>query len=212
MAGFTSLTAVAAVLVRDNIDTDTIIPSREIRAVAKSGLALGLFSGWRYLAGSDRVPDPTFGLNDTRYRGAQILLSGANFGCGSSREHAVWALAEFGFRVIVATSFNPIFLRNCLRNGVLPAMLGAREIHCLADWVAGDPRQHRLTVSLDTCEIEGAGRSFRFDIGSDARVALLEGLDEIDGTLKRSDAIAAFRSADRTRRPWVYDLPQPDFE
>jgi 3-isopropylmalate/(R)-2-methylmalate dehydratase small subunit len=211
MPGLTELTAVGAVLLRDHIDTDAIIPSREIRAVSKSGLAQGLFAGWRYLPGSDRIPDPTFVLNDPHYRGARILLTGANFGCGSSREHAVWALAEYGFSALIASSFNSIFYRNCLRNGVLPVTLALPEIRLLAAWVAEDPQQHRLTVNLQTRQITGADRSWTFDIGDDAREQLLEGLSEIDRTLKLRDAIEAFRAADRTLRPWVYDMPSsPD--
>ncbi|HVC31477.1 MAG TPA: 3-isopropylmalate dehydratase small subunit, partial [Steroidobacteraceae bacterium] len=113
---FTRLTAVAAVLLRDNIDTDAIIPSREIRAVSKTGLADGLFANWRYLPGQGRTPDPGFALNDPAFQGARILIAGENFGCGSSREQAVWALAEYGFRALVAPSFSSIFHRNCLRN------------------------------------------------------------------------------------------------
>lgn len=210
MIRFTQLSAVAAVLVRDNIDTDSIIPSREIRVVGKSGLAEGLFSGWRYLPESEREPNPAFVLNDPRYRDARILLSGANFGCGSSREHAVWALAEYGIRAVIAASFNPIFYRNCVRNGVLPVKLAASDIRWLADWVATDPQQHRLMVQLDTCTIASAERTFHFDIDSDSRRVLLEGLDEIDRTLKLARTIEAFRSADHLRRPWIYHLPERD--
>jgi 3-isopropylmalate/(R)-2-methylmalate dehydratase small subunit len=206
MQPFTELTAVAAVLLRDNIDTDTIIPSREIRAVSKSGLTQGLFTDWRYLPGNGRTPDPSFVLNDPVYRGAQILLTGENFGCGSSREHAVWALAEYGFRALIAPSFNPIFHRNCLRNAVLPARVRLPEIRVIAAWVSADPQRNRLTVNLWTRQLAGGGRIWTFEIGDEAREVLLEGLGEIDQTLKMSDAIAAFRAADRFKRPWVYDL------
>ena len=206
MPPFTQLTAVAATLLRHNIDTDAIIPSREIRAVSKTGLAEGLFAVWRYLPENNRTPDPSFVLNEPSYRGAQILLTGENFGCGSSREHAVWALAEYGFRALIAPSFNPIFYRNCLRNAVLPARLGLPEIRAIAAWVAKDPQGNRLTVNLSTRQITGGGRTWMFEIGDDARQALLEGLDEIDQTLKMSAAIAAFRAADKLKRPWVYDV------
>src|SRR5207302_9959572 len=120
---FTKLTAVAAPLIRANVDTDAIIPSREMKTVSKTGLADGLFAGWRYREVGGRDPKPDFVLNDRAYAGAQILLSGVNFGCGSSREHAVWALAEYGFRAVLAESFSPIFRGNCVRNGVAPVEL-----------------------------------------------------------------------------------------
>lgn len=119
MTPFTEVESLIVPLVRDNIDTDAIIPSREIRSVSKVGLAGGLFAGWRYLD-AERTPNPAFVLNQPEYAGATILAGGANFGCGSSREQAVWALAEYGFRVIIAPSFNSIFRRNCIRNGILP--------------------------------------------------------------------------------------------
>jgi 3-isopropylmalate/(R)-2-methylmalate dehydratase small subunit len=207
MLAFKELTGVAAAVMRDNIDTDAIIPSREIKSVSKTGLARGLFAGWRYISTDGRSPDPKFVLNDPVYRGAQILLAGENFGCGSSREHAVWALAEYGFRVLIAPSFNPIFYRNCLRNGLLPARLALPGVREIADWVAEDPQNNRLTVSLATCEIVAANaKSWKFSIGDEARYGLLHGLDEIDQTLKMTEAIAAFRAADRLARPWVYDI------
>ena len=207
MLAFTELTGVAAALLRDNIDTDAIIPSREIRSVSKTGLARGLFAGWRYTSADGRSPDPRFVLNDPAYRGAQILLAGENFGCGSSREHAVWALAEYGFRVLIAPSFNPIFYRNCLRNGLLPARLALPDVREIAGWVAENPQSNRPTVSLPTCEIVAANaRIWKFDIGDEARYGLLHGLDEIDQTLKMMGSIAAFRAADRLARPWVYEF------
>lgn len=119
-----TITAVPAPLLRDNVDTDAIIPSREIRSVGKTGLADGLFAGWRYLPGT-REPDPAFVLNDPRYDHSPILLGGANFGYGSSREHAVWALREYGVRVVIAPGFAPIFAGNCVRGGVLPVVFDA---------------------------------------------------------------------------------------
>jgi 3-isopropylmalate/(R)-2-methylmalate dehydratase small subunit len=155
------------------------------------------------------MPDPEFILNNPAYEGAQILFAGDNFGCGSSREHAVWALKEYGFRALIAPSFNPIFYRNCLRNGVLPARLAASEISAIARWVSADPQRNRPTVNLSTCEVLGAGRTWGFEIGAEAREGLLEGLSEIEQTMKMADRIAAFRAADRLRRPWVYDLDRP---
>jgi 3-isopropylmalate/(R)-2-methylmalate dehydratase small subunit len=203
MRPFTTLTAIAVPLVRDNIDTDAIIPSREIKSVGKIGLAEGLFAGWRYVAGG-REPNPDFVLNDAAYAGAGILISGSNFGCGSSREHAVWALVEYGFRAILAPSFAPIFAGNCLNNGVLAARLPAESLRLLASLIAKSTPPP-LTLDLERCEVTGAGFGpLAFSIEPHARVRLLEGLDAIDFTLRSSAAIDDFRAADRARRPWAY--------
>jgi len=207
MQPFLPLTAVALPLLRDNIDTDTLIPSREITAVSKTGLAPGLFAGWRYLGGDHAKPDPAFELNQSAYRGAQVLLAGENFGCGSSREQAVWALAEYGFRVLAAPSFNPIFYRNCVRNGIVPAMLPANQIAEIARWVAADPQRNRLSVDLRARRIGTPDhRSWQFTIPDESRDFLLRGVDAIDETLKLRDRIAEFRAADQLRRPWAYEI------
>ena len=170
MQPFEPITAVALPLLRDNIDTDALIPSREITTVSKSGLASGLFAGWRYVSGDHTKPDPAFELNDPMYRGAQILLAGDNFGCGSSREQAVWALAEYGFRVLAAPSFNPIFYRNCVRNGIVPAMLPASRLGEIARWVRADPRTNRLSVDLRERVIRASGhRSWEFTISDESQ-------------------------------------------
>lgn len=194
MTPFTHLTALAMPLIRDNVDTDAIIPSREMTSVGKTGLADGLFAGWRYTGIGSRTPDPAFVLNDPAYADARILLGGANFGCGSSREHAAWALAEYGFRVIVAESFNPIFRNNCVRNGILPIALDARA---LAD--AG-----KLTIDLPAQTVTCGGIVHAFAIDAEAKAMLIGGLDAIDLTLLRATEISAFRAADATRRPWTY--------
>jgi 3-isopropylmalate/(R)-2-methylmalate dehydratase small subunit len=207
MQPFEPITAVALPLLRDNIDTDALIPSREITTVSKTGLASGLFAGWRYVGGDHTKPDPTFELNDPVYHGAQILLAGDNFGCGSSREQAVWALAEYGFRVLAAPSFNPIFYRNCVRNGVVPAMLSSSKIGEIARWVRADPRTNRLSIDLRERLIRASGdRSWEFTIADESREFLLRGVDAIDETLKLRDRIAEFRAADKLRRPWVYEV------
>jgi 3-isopropylmalate/(R)-2-methylmalate dehydratase small subunit len=205
MESFTKLTAVAVPLLRANVDTDAIIPSREMKTVSKVGLADGLFAGWRYTEIGGREPNPAFVLNDPAYRGARILLSGPNFGCGSSREHAVWALAEYGFRAIVAESFSPIFRGNCVRNGVVPVELAGETIGRLAAEVAAAPQERPVTIDLERCEVVAPdGEASAFQIEGEAREMLLEGLDAIDLTLKRRAAIDAFREADRVRRPWIY--------
>ena len=138
-------TGVAAVLMRDNIDTDQIIPSREMKTVSRSGLGEGLFAGWRYTDPGTRTPNPDFVLNRAALKTASILISGENFGCGSSREHAVWALQEFGFRVIIAKSFGEIFHGNCIRNGVLPITLDVAQVSKLSDRSASA----KLTIDLE---------------------------------------------------------------
>ncbi len=206
---FHNLTAVALVLLRDNIDTDAIIPSREIRSVTKVGLAAGLFANWRYLKPEERVPDPTFVLNDPAYHGAQILITGENFGCGSSREQAVWALHEYGVRAVLAGSFNAIFYRNCLRNGVLPGQLGRAALEQIARWVAQNPQRNQIEIDLSRRTVLAADREWPFQIEEDARNGLLDGVDEIERTLRFSDQINAFRNADMVLRPWVYGLDLP---
>ena len=186
---------IAAPLIRDNVDTDAIIPSREIKGVGKTGLADGLFAGWRYLDPAARTPDPAFVLNDGRYAHAPILLGGANFGCGSSREHAVWALHEYGVRAVIAPSFAPIFASNCVRNGVIPVALAAEVIATLPD---------ELEIDLAAQAVRSGSDAHPFPIDPEAKAMLAEGLDAIDLTLKHAPAIASFHAADRAARPWVY--------
>lgn len=195
MMPFTSLTAIAAPLIRDNIDTDAIIPSREMKSVGRTGLADGLFAGWRYRTSGSRDPDPAFVLNDPQYAKAQILLAGANFGCGSSREHAAWALAEYGFRAIVASSFNPIFRSNCVRNGIVPVEIDAASIDADGPITIDLPGQTLTTAS---------GRILAFAIDEEAKAMLIGGLDAIDLTMIHAGEIAAFRRQDRAKRPWAY--------
>ena len=205
MEPFRTLEAVAAPLVVDNIDTDIIIPSREMKTVGKTGLAEGLFAGWRYTAIGGREPNPDFPLNQPAYAGTKIILGGANFGCGSSREHAVWALDEYGIRCVIAPTFAPIFENNCIRNGILPLRLPAERIAALAALVAADPQANRLQVDLAAQTLTGPdGQTDRFEIQDEPREMLLEGLDAIDLTLKRRAAIEAWRATDQTARPWVY--------
>jgi len=205
MAPFLSLTSIAAPLLRDNIDTDIIIPSREIRQVSKHGLADGLFAPWRYLDAQARTPDPGFILNQAPYAGAHLLLAGNNFGCGSSREHAVWALIGFGIRAILAPGFAPIFADNCANNGLLAGRLPLDALQSLAGIVSADPRAHPVTVDLHHGLVVAPGFGpLQFEIDAEVRTRLLEGLDAIDLTLREEPEIAAFRARDRQRRPWAY--------
>ncbi|WP_129646568.1 3-isopropylmalate dehydratase small subunit [Peristeroidobacter agariperforans] len=203
MTPFTVLTSVAAPLLRDNVDTDAIIPSREMKSTGKTGLAAGLFAPWRYLSPGSRDPDPAFVLNQPRYAGARILLGGDNFGCGSSREHAVWALAEYGIRAIIAPSFAPIFAGNCIRNGVLPVVLDQGSIAAIA--AVNEP----VRIDLAQQQVEAGSQRWTFAIGAEAKAMLLEGLDGIELTLKHRERIAAFQRADRLARPWIYFSTQP---
>jgi len=205
MDKFITLTAVAAPLLRINVDTDAIIPSREMKRVSREGLGEGLFAGWRYLEPGSRNENPDFILNREPYRRAQILLSGANFGCGSSREHAVWALADWGIRAIIAPSFGAIFYGNCVRNGILPVALPDERVQALAALVEADPENHCITIDLDRCIVTGPDqRTDAFDIAPSDRKMLMEGLDAIAATMKYDDEILAFQARDRIRRPWIY--------
>ena len=206
---FTVHRGIAVPLRTRNIDTDTIIPSREIQRVSKQGLGDGLFAGWRYQAPGSREPDPEFILNRDGYQDASILLAGANFGCGSSREHAVWALGEFGIRAVLAPSFGSIFRNNCTLNGILAVVMEDETIRKLADWVQTDPRHNRLAIDLRNQIIEWkAGETLVFEIEPTKRRLLLQGLDGIAVTLQQASAIEEFEASDRTVRPWVYRLPR----
>ena len=196
MIPFTTLTSIAVPLIRDNIDTDTIIPSREIKSTGKAGLADGLFAPWRYLDAETRTPNPAFVLNEHVYSDAQILLAGKNFGCGSSREHAVWALAEYGFRCIIAESFAPIFVGNCIRNGVLPITCGRAVDSTFFAQI--------MTIDLAEQHMSIPGRFHPFHIDEESKSILLHGLDAIDLTLQHTTAISDWQAQDRKARPWVY--------
>jgi len=196
MTPFTTLTSTAVPLLRDNVDTDAIIPSREMKSTGRTGLADGLFAPWRYTDAVARTPDPAFPLNQPQANGAQILLGGANFGCGSSREHAVWALVEYGIRCVIAESFAPIFRGNCIRNGILPVTLDRAVVDCLG-W-------QTLDVDLTAQTVTAQGKAHAFTIEEEPRQMLLEGLDAIALTLKSLPEIDAWTKADRAQRPWIY--------
>lgn len=204
MEKFTQLTAVAAPILQINIDTDAIIPSREMKRVSKQGLGEGLFAVWRYTAPGGREPNPDFILNKPDYQDTKIILSGTNFGCGSSREHAVWALHEFGIRAIIAPSFGSIFYQNCVRNGILPITLDDDIVKDLAAFVEADPAHNQLTIDLEALEVIAGSSKQSFTIEDSHRQMLLEGLDPIAMTLTMEDQISAFEDQDRAQRPWIY--------
>jgi 3-isopropylmalate/(R)-2-methylmalate dehydratase small subunit len=196
MKPVSTITSPGVPLLIDNIDTDTIIPSREMRSTGRTGLADGLFAPWRYSDADKRIADPAFVLNQRDAIGTRLLLGGSNFGCGSSREHAVWALAEFGIEAIIAPSFAPIFKNNCIRNGLLPVELPVEVVREL-QWAM-------VTIDLANQTVSASGKTWRFAIDDEAKAMLREGLDAIDLTLKHRNTIASWTDADRAARPWVY--------
>lgn len=206
MEAFTELDAVAAPLLRDDIDTDALIPLARMKAM-DADFGQGLFANLRYRADGSENPD--FILNQPSYRGARILVAGSNFGCGSSREQAVWALHGFGIRCVIAAGFADIFHANCIRQGVLPVRLPRAACAALAQALEAQPGVH-LRVDLRGCEVHGPhGTRHRFEIEALDREMLLQGLDAIALTLQHADAIAAFQARDRAQRPWIHDLTMP---
>lgn len=190
-------------MVQDNINTDQIIPSREMKRVSKTGLADGLFANLRY-GGGARTPNPDFILNQPPFQRASILLAGQNMGCGSSREHAVWALKDYGFRVVLAVGFASIFRTNCVANGIIPGALRKPALQALAQWVALAPAQNLPAVDLEAQIVSFAGTFAAFEISDTDRKMLMKGLSPIDMTLEYRAQIAAFSDTDRARRPWLY--------
>ncbi len=210
MEKFTVLNALVAPLDRANVDTDAIIPKQFLTSILRTGYGPNLFDAWRYLdAGapgrdnSRRPLNPDFVLNQPRYRGAQILLARKNFGCGSSREHAPWALLEYGFRCIVAPAFADIFYNNCFKNGLLPVVLKEAEVDGLF-YDCALPG-FRLVVDLErqTVASTDASKSFRFEIDASRKYSLLNGLDEIGLTLRHADRIRQFEARRRAQFPWL---------
>ncbi len=204
MEPFTRHLGVAAPLLQANIDTDAIIPSREMRQVSRQGLSAGLFANWRYTDVAARRPNPEFVLNRPAYANTSILLCGPNFGCGSSREFAVWALAEYGVRALVGPSFGAIFHKNCIANGLLPAVVPEATVQALAHWAAADPPSRLLAVDLANRSIDTDLGCTPFTIGEAERTRLLSGLDPISYTLSRRAEIDAFERRRFERHPWVF--------
>lgn len=188
---------------RANVDTDAIIPAEYLKAIARTGFADGLFTNWRYL-GQSREPNPDFVLNMPRYQGATILLARENFGCGSSREHAPWALYEYGFRVIIAPSFADIFYNNCFNVGILPVQLSPESVQFLFSEVS-TTAEYTLTIDLVRQTITTPGQhTFSFEIEPFRKETLVQGLDAIARTLRLQDDIATFEAHRRETAPW-YD-------
>lgn len=201
MQKFTTLTGIAAYLPMINVDTDMIIPKQYLKTIKRTGLGTGLFAELRYDEAGN--PRPDFVLHKPPYTEAKILITGENFGCGSSREHAPWALLDFGIRCIIAPSFADIFYNNCFKNGILPVTLPQEEIDKLID-DASRGANATITIDLGTQEIRGPdGGVIKFDIDPFRKRCLMEGIDDIGLTLEKGDAIDAFESAARVQRPWA---------
>lgn len=203
MEQLSRVSGIAAPLMRPNIDTDQIIPGKELVRVHTEGYARSLFANWRYR--SEREPDPAFILNQEPWRQATILISGRNFGCGSSREAAPKALREFGFRAIIAPSFGGIFYNNAFRNGIVLVELAADCVDEIASAIETDGGRTPLEVDLQACLVTSPSRQeYSFSVPEIFRQMLLKGVDEIDLTLENSPQIDSFRRKDRKRRPWAY--------
>ena len=207
MAKLLTHTGVVASIPEDNIDTDQIIPSREMKSVSKRGLGKGLFANWRYHddGASQSGNNPDFILNQPAYAGTSILLAGRNFGCGSSREHAVWALYDFGIRVIIAESFGAIFSNNCARNRLLAIRLPSAQIAAIRKLTEQDPQSTRPTIDLDACTVSiPDGSRFEFKVDAFDRDMLMKGFDYIDFTMQFEPEIDQFIEKDRSARCWAY--------
>jgi 3-isopropylmalate/(R)-2-methylmalate dehydratase small subunit len=197
MEKFTVLNGLVAPLDRANVDTDQIIPKEHLKSIKRTGFADALFAAWRH--------DPAFVLNQPRYKSATILLARKNFGCGSSREHAPWALIDYGFRCVIAPSFADIFYNNCFKNGFLPVVLTEAEVDGLFYDAASFPG-FKLVVDLDkqTASTADGSKSFRFEVDAFRKYCLVNGLDEIGLTLRQADKIRAFEARRKTQFPWYF--------
>jgi 3-isopropylmalate/(R)-2-methylmalate dehydratase small subunit len=214
MNPFTRIDGLVAALDRPNVDTDAIIPKQYLKSVKRSGFGPNLFDDWRYLEpgepGHDhsrRKLNPDFVLNQPRYAGAQILLGRENFGCGSSREHAVWALEDAGFRVVIAPGFADIFFNNCFKNGVLPVVLDAATMDRLFAEVV-KTEGYRLQVDLEAQTITTpGGERIAFAVDGFRKYCLLNGLDDIGLTLQHADDIRAYEAGRKQEAPWLFSVP-----
>ena len=212
MQKFTKMEGLVAQLDRANVDTDAIIPKQFLKSIRRSGFGVNLFDAWRYVdhgePGMDparRKPNPDFVLNQPRYKGASILLARRNFGCGSSREHAPWALGDYGFRALIAPSYADIFYNNCFKNGLLPIVLPESQVDRLFHDVAAFPG-FRLVIDLEarTVSYPDGSQVFAFEVDSFRRHCLLNGLDDIGLTLQHVEQIKAFEAKRRIEQPWLF--------
>ena len=210
MQAFTLHTGLVAPMDRANVDTDAIIPKQFLKSIARSGFGPNLFDEWRYLdkgePGQDaalRKPNPDFVLNQARYKGASVLLCRQNFGCGSSREHAPWALEQYGFRALIAPSYADIFFNNCFKNGILPIVLPEGQVSRLFDEVAAFPG-YRLTIDLPRQVVaKPDGDELPFEVQAFRKYCLVNGFDDIGLTLRHADKIRAFEAERLAKMPWL---------
>ena len=210
MQKFTLLKGLVAPMDRANVDTDAIIPKQFLKSIRKTGFGPNLFDAWRYLdpgePGQDpnsRKPNPEFVLNQPRYQGASVLLARKNFGCGSSREHAPWAIDQYGFRCVIAPSFADIFFNNCFKNGLLPIVLPEAAVAQLFDEVAAFPG-YQLTVDLERqVVVRPQGEEIAFEVQAFRKYCLLNGLDDIGLTLRHAEKIKAFEAERLATKPWL---------
>ena len=213
MKKFKLFTGIVSFLDRDNIDTDAIIPKQFLKSIYRSGFGPYLFDEWRYLdhgePGQDcsgRPLNPDFILNEERYLNTSVLLTGKNFGCGSSREHAPWALLDFGFKCIIAKSFADIFYNNCFKNGILPIVLIEKEIDTLLKDIKGHDKKYQLTIDLkNQCITKPDDKKIYFEIESFRKDALLEGKDDIEITLMDKVKIESFEQNHKKEQPWLFE-------
>ena len=196
-------TSIAALLNRSNVDTDQIIPKQFLKRVERTGFGIHLFNDWRYL--QDGSPNPDFELNKAAFQGARILVTGENFGCGSSREHAPWAIADYGFNTIISTSYADIFFNNCFKNGILPIVVNRSELDTLMGEIIANEGA-RFTVDLEEQIVQTEGGSLlRFAIDDFRKKNLLKGLDEIGLTLEFDKRIGAFEARQKAQLPWLWN-------
>lgn len=212
MKSFTQLKGLAVPLMRSNVDTDAIIPKQFLKSIKRSGFGVNLFDEWRYkdagFPGQDptsRVPNPDFVLNEPRYQGAQVLIAGENFGCGSSREHAVWALDDFGFRTVIAPGFADIFNNNSFKSGLLPIVLDKEIVAKLAD-ECNSTEGYQLAIDLDAQTVTTPdGDVYAFEVDEFRKHCLLNGFDDIELTLQQRFRIEEYEVKRRQNAPWLFD-------
>ncbi len=203
MKAFTVLEGIAAPLDKANVDTDQIIPKQFLRKIERSGFGVHLFHDWRFTDDAGKIDNPDFILNQERYMGANILLARDNFGCGSSREHAPWALEDYGFRCIIAPSYADIFYNNCFKNGMLPVKLKSNEVDEIFQYVEKN-KGAVLKIDLAKQEVYAGGKTYKFEVDPFRKDCLYNGLDDIGLTLKHEESISKFEEKHRKEFSWLY--------